>query len=77
MPYFNCPSCRLMVYSGPRAVPPDHCSRCGERLGDPVRSLFESDRPGGISASRVLETLRERRAARRTQFDTGTDRPAA
>ena len=75
MPYLNCPSCRLTIYSGPKAIPPAHCSRCGARLGGPVRSLFKSARPGRAAASSVLETLRERRAARRTPLDSGTNGP--
>ena len=77
MPYSNCPSCRLTIYSGPKATPPEHCTRCGARLGGPVRSLFKSTRPGAISGSRVLEALRQRRVARARRLDTSTDRPAA
>jgi hypothetical protein len=77
MPYLNCPGCRLTIYSGPKAVPPRLCTRCGARLGGPVRSLFKSTRPGAISGSRVLETLRERRTASQTQLERGPNRPAA
>jgi hypothetical protein len=75
MPYLNCPSCRLTLYSRPNAIPPERCTRCGARLGGPVRSLFKSTRPGGISGSRVLEVLRERRTASQTQLKRAPNRP--
>jgi hypothetical protein len=71
MPYLSCPSCRTTVYSVPAVTTPAECSRCGTRLGEPVPSLFESDGPGGVSASRVLETLRARAAARGSGLEGG------
>jgi hypothetical protein len=75
MPYLNCPGCRLTIHSRPKAIPPRICTRCGARLAGPVRSLFESSRPGGISGSRVLEALRERRTASQSQLKRRPNRP--
>jgi hypothetical protein len=69
MPYLNCPSCRLTLYSEPDASPPERCTRCGARLGGPARSLFKTARPGGMSGSRVVEALRDRRTARDTRLE--------
>jgi hypothetical protein len=44
MPYLNCPSCRLSVYSAAVYSSIDHCPRCEARLGE-VRSLFRSPLP--------------------------------
>jgi hypothetical protein len=75
MPYLNCPGCRLTIYSRPKEIPPRLCTRCGARLGGPVRSLFESSRPGGISGSRVLEALREQRTASQSHLKRRPNRP--
>jgi hypothetical protein len=75
MPYLNCPGCRLTIYSGRKAIPPRLCTRCGARLGGPVRSLFKSTGPSGISGSRVLEALRERRTASQSQLKRRANRP--
>jgi hypothetical protein len=44
MPYLNCPSCRLTVYSGPFDSPRENCPRCESRLGK-VSRLFQSALP--------------------------------
>ena len=38
MPYYNCPTCRLTVYSAASWAHVNECPRCGGRLGDPRRS---------------------------------------
>jgi hypothetical protein len=77
MPYLNCPNCRLTVYTARRVSAPEDCSRCGAVLGERVPSLFDPNRSeNGAFATRGLETLRARAAARSTQLDNGTD-PAA
>jgi hypothetical protein len=36
MPYLDCPSCRLTVYTAPRLTPLDKCPRCGSKqVGEP------------------------------------------
>jgi hypothetical protein len=69
MPYLNCPACRLTVYNPPAMAVPQDCPRCRARLAEPVASLFESDRPDGVSPGRLLESLRERAAARGSYSD--------
>jgi hypothetical protein len=43
MPYLNCPTCHLTVYSAASWAHIDDCPRCGARLGDPA-SLFREIR---------------------------------
>jgi hypothetical protein len=64
MPYLHCPGCRLTVYNPPPVAAPASCPRCHLRLGNAVPSLFESDRPGGVSSMRMRQVLRERAEAR-------------
>ena len=52
MPYLNCPSCRLTVYSPPTAVSSEECPRCRAKLGK-VSRLFRSALP-----PRLLEPTR-------------------
>ena len=44
MPYLDCPSCRLTVYSAAGYSSQDECPRCGSVLGKPAR-LFRFERP--------------------------------
>ena len=44
MPYLNCPSCRLTVYSNASKSKPDECPRCGSELGRASR-LFTTKLP--------------------------------
>jgi hypothetical protein len=44
VPYLNCPTCRLTVYSGPFDAPRENCPRCQSRLGK-VSRLFKSAVP--------------------------------
>jgi hypothetical protein len=44
MPYLNCPSCRLSVYSAAVYTTLDYCPRCDARLGQ-TRRLFLSPLP--------------------------------
>jgi hypothetical protein len=37
MPYLDCPSCRLTVYTAASWDPISTCPRCGTQLGDPAR----------------------------------------
>ena len=55
----------MTVYQMVSAMAPDECPRCGARLGDSVRALFELDRPAGVAPDQILETLRQHAAARR------------
>lgn len=44
MPYLDCQSCRLTVYSAASHSTQDHCPRCGSLLGKPA-PLFRFERP--------------------------------
>jgi Zn-finger nucleic acid-binding protein len=56
MPYLNCPSCRLTVYSAPTSVSSEECPRCRAKLGK-VSRLFRSALP-----PRLLEATRADKA---------------
>jgi Zn-finger nucleic acid-binding protein len=56
MPYLNCPSCHLTVYSAASWSHVDDCPRCGTRLGDPgrlFRQVLSVRRSGKRAESRV------------------------
>jgi hypothetical protein len=67
MPYLNCPSCRLTVYSAPASVSSEECPRCRAKLGKASR-LFRSALP-----PRLLEKTKADKPVRPTP---GGARPA-
>jgi hypothetical protein len=54
MPYLNCPTCRLTVYSPARGVNDEECPRCSAKLGK-VSRLFRSRLPARFSGTRKPE----------------------
>ena len=62
VPYLNCPSCRLTVYSGVAAPTLEDCPRCRARLGK-VSRLFHSQLPHRLLRSNRGETAAEHAGA--------------
>jgi hypothetical protein len=72
MPYLNCPSCRLTVYSAPASVSSEECPRCRAKLGK-VSRLFRSPLPPRLLEKRALE---KRAADKPVRPTPGEARPA-